>query len=42
MGKIRLYGSISRYEEIKIADVGDNNTYQVGSTVTLAVEEVGD
>jgi hypothetical protein len=34
MSKLRLYGSTSGYEEIKTADIGDNNTYQVGSTVT--------
>ena len=34
MSKLRLYGSTSGYEEIKSADAGDNNTYQVGSTVT--------
>ena len=34
MSKLRLSGATSGYEEIKTADVGDNNTYQVGSTVT--------
>ena len=36
MSKLRLSGATSGYEEIKTADVGDNNTYQVGSTVTDA------
>ena len=34
MSKLRLSGATSGYEEIKTADAGDNNTYQVGSTVT--------
>jgi hypothetical protein len=34
MSKLRLSGATSGYEEIKTADVGDNNTYQIGSTVT--------
>jgi len=34
MSKLRLYGATSGYEEIKTADTGNNNTYQVGSTVT--------
>jgi hypothetical protein len=34
MSKLRLSGATSGYEEIKTADTGDNNTYQVGSTVT--------
>ena len=34
MGTLRLKGATSGYEEIKTADIGDNNTYQVGSTVT--------
>ena len=36
MSKLRLSGATSGYEEIKTADTGDNNTYQVGSTVTDA------
>lgn len=36
MSKLRLSGASSGYEEIKTADAGDNNTYQVGSTVTDA------
>ena len=36
MSKLRLSGATSGYEEIKTADAGDNNTYQVGSTVTDA------
>lgn len=36
MSKLRLSGATSGYEEIKTADIGDNNTYQVGSTVTDA------
>lgn len=34
MSKLRLSGATSSFEEIKTADVGDGNTYQVGSTVT--------
>lgn len=36
MSKLRLSGATSGYEEIKTADIGDNNTYQVGSTLTDA------
>lgn len=36
MSKLRLSGATSGYEEIKTADAGDTNTYQVGSTVTDA------
>jgi len=36
MSKLRLSGATSSFEEIKTADAGDGNTYQVGSTVTDA------
>lgn len=36
MSKLRLSGATSGFEEIKTADIGDNNSYQVGSTVTDA------